>query len=266
MTDRRRRVGAGVARVHHALYAAACGRHPDLRPWHFQWLAAKILSRALPQRLARLRGDVLDVGCEDQPYRRWAVGAHRYVGADVSPGPRVDVVLEPGRPWPFDDGEFDGVICTQVLEHVADLDSLLAEIARVLRPEGLVVLSVPFIYSEHGGVHDYRRLSRHGVLRLLDSQFTVEEVVTQGGVGSSVGALMLNWVHTVMTSSGAATLVLTATLPIFIAFCAAVNGVGELLDRLDRTDLFYGNVLVVARRREIQVSGEGSAQVRQLAG
>jgi len=44
---------------------------------------------------------------------------------------------------PFPDGAFDKVICAEVLEHLADDSSAMAELARVLRPGGLLAISVP---------------------------------------------------------------------------------------------------------------------------
>jgi ubiquinone/menaquinone biosynthesis C-methylase UbiE len=44
---------------------------------------------------------------------------------------------------PFADGEFDALVCLSVLEHVTELDAALGELARVLRPGGVVVLGFP---------------------------------------------------------------------------------------------------------------------------
>jgi SAM-dependent methyltransferase len=49
---------------------------------------------------------------------------------------------------PFDDGAFDCVICSEVLEHIPDHESALAELVRVLKPQGHLVLSVPRYFSE----------------------------------------------------------------------------------------------------------------------
>lgn len=49
---------------------------------------------------------------------------------------------------PFSTGVFDRVICSEVLEHVRDPGQALAELARVLKPGGLVALSVPTPFSE----------------------------------------------------------------------------------------------------------------------
>jgi SAM-dependent methyltransferase len=44
---------------------------------------------------------------------------------------------------PFGDGEFDGLVCLSVLEHIRELDAALAELARVVRPGGVLVLGFP---------------------------------------------------------------------------------------------------------------------------
>jgi SAM-dependent methyltransferase len=254
LSNARTRAGA-LMMAYRAVYAILCGRHPRLKPWHFQYLSGTILYRTLPSRLSLLDGVILDVGCGEQPYRQWMTRAERYVGLDTIPGPTVDVVIEPGRPWPLPADEFDGIVCTQVIEHVAQLDLTLAEITRTLRPGGRLVLSVPFIYNEHDPQHDYRRLSRHGVRQLLGPQYAIEEIVPQGAVGSTLGAMFLNWVELSMTRTGITMAVLTLLFPAWLALCAAVNCLGLALDRLDRTNAFYGNVLVVARLREARALG-----------
>jgi ubiquinone/menaquinone biosynthesis C-methylase UbiE len=58
-----------------------------------------------------------------------------------------------GRVMPFEDGSFDSVISIETLEHVEDEVQTLAEIQRVLAPQGTLVLSVPnkwWIFETHG--------------------------------------------------------------------------------------------------------------------
>jgi ubiquinone/menaquinone biosynthesis C-methylase UbiE len=47
------------------------------------------------------------------------------------------------------------VICTQVLERVADLSAVLRELYRVLKPGGSLWLTAPFFFAEHMQPHDY---------------------------------------------------------------------------------------------------------------
>jgi 2-polyprenyl-6-hydroxyphenyl methylase/3-demethylubiquinone-9 3-methyltransferase len=95
--------------------------------------------------------DVLDLGCAggfmaEALARRGAtvtgidpaadaVEAARRHAAETGLRIRYDTGV--GEALPYGDGAFDAVVCVDVLEHVADLDLVLSEVARVLRPGGL---------------------------------------------------------------------------------------------------------------------------------
>ena len=248
VTNIKRRLGVRAAAGYNRIYDAVCGRHPALRPWHFQWLAGRPLYGVLAPTLGSLTGNVLDVGCGEKPYAAWAVRASDYFGIDVAPGPRVDAVIEAGAPWPIAGRTFDAVVCTQVLEHVSDLADARDELVRAIRPGGLAVVSVPFLYHEHGAPHDYRRFSRHGAAELLGNRLELVSVTAVGGIGSTLAALLLAWIESSLTARGAGLVALTALFPVWLAMCLMVNGLGLVLDRLDRTGRFYAEVVVVARK------------------
>jgi len=73
-------------------------------------------------------------------------GARERLGLDLD-GPHVyrGVSIERGdaNRMPYGDGRFDAVVCNSVLEHDPRFWLTLAEIRRVARPGGLVVLGVP---------------------------------------------------------------------------------------------------------------------------
>lgn len=243
------RGGDDAGTLLHRLHVLAVGRHPHLRPWHHQWLAGTPLYRVLRPLLATLEGDVLDVGCGDKPYRTWLPGARSYYGIDVFPGPEVDALIEPGRPWPVGDAQYDVVLCTQVLEHVADLHHTVGELRRALRPGADAVITVPWIYGEHNAPHDYRRLSQHGIRRLLeDHDLELVALQPHGAIGSTLGAIALSWSFDAMRRTRRATLLSAPLLPLWTLACWAVNVAGITIDRLDRTGMYYGNLLVHARR------------------
>src|SRR5207237_10531335 len=126
-------------------------------------------------------GRMLDVGCGDKPYAQWLTSAAEHVGLDVYPGSQVDVVVQPGETWPFPDESFDALLCTQVLEHVADLGHVVGEIHRVLRAGALLIVSAPFAYNEQGAPADYRRFSAHGLRSLFEDDYETVALSRRGG-------------------------------------------------------------------------------------
>ena len=101
--------------------------------------------RSLPEA-----GDALDLGCGDGRLGA-ELRARTVVGADVSAlaleraRGRLGRVqrIEPDEPLPFADGSFDLVLCAETLEHVRDVQLLLSELRRVLRPGGALALTTP---------------------------------------------------------------------------------------------------------------------------
>ena len=53
------------------------------------------------------------------------------------------VELEPDAPLPFEDSAFELVLCAETIEHVRDVQLLLSEVRRVLRPGGRLALTTP---------------------------------------------------------------------------------------------------------------------------
>jgi SAM-dependent methyltransferase len=244
------REGRSVMGRYGRVYAKLAGELPDLKPWHSQWLAVRDLHADLEEVLGAqdATARVLDVGCGTQPYRRWLPEGAEYVGLDVAPGPHVDVVAERGKSWPLPDASFDVVLCTQVLEHVDDLELAVREIDRVLKPGGVVVVSVPFSYNEHGAPDDYRRFSRFGLAQVFDAGYSVESLRREGGIGTTLGVLFLNWVDVSLGRRRSTRGLKVLLLPGWLVACGLVNGLARLLDRIDGTGAFYSLVLLVARK------------------
>ncbi|MEW6267171.1 MAG: methyltransferase domain-containing protein [Thermodesulfobacteriota bacterium] len=232
-----------------SIHDLLCGAHPNVYPWHFQWLAIKHLNRDLRRLLPELSGRVLDVGCGLKPYENLLTGALEYRGLDVKPGPQVDLVISPRTAWPVPEASFDAVLSTQVLEHVSDLQFTLSEIHRVLSPGGVLILSAPFIYNQHGAPDDFFRWSKYGLKVLLGGEFEITNIKTQGRVGSTLGSLFLNWLDMSFNLTKGTRFLKGFLLPLWMIFSLLTNLFCTLIDCLDRTDSFYANVLVTARKK-----------------
>jgi SAM-dependent methyltransferase len=77
-----------------------------------------------------LQGSVLDVGCDEAVLREF-VGADRYTGIDISDAADIRQNLMENGKLPFEDGQWDAVTCTDVLEHLENLHEIFEELVRV---------------------------------------------------------------------------------------------------------------------------------------
>ena len=60
------------------------------------------------------------------------------------------------------------MLCNQVLEHVFNPDEFLLKINRVLKNDGKLLLTVPFVWDEHEQPFDYARYSSFGLKALIE--------------------------------------------------------------------------------------------------
>jgi SAM-dependent methyltransferase len=131
---------------------------------------------------------VLDVGCGDRPYEQHFSHC-RYVGLDVSPAKwpsvyekRPDVAYD-GLNLPFASNTIDHVICTEVLEHCLDPDGLLRQIHRVMKTDGCLFLTVPFMWAQHNLPFDFRRYTMEGIRKQVEGahfRVTAMDKLTRG--------------------------------------------------------------------------------------
>jgi SAM-dependent methyltransferase len=121
---------------------------------------------------------VLDVGGRLQPYRELLEGRiQRYISVDIRQTPVVDVIAA-GERIPFAADTFDLILCMQVLEYVPEPQIVMAEIYRVLRPGGTLILSAPAAQPRDADEECWR-FHPAGLRKLLAGYADVE-VVPEG--------------------------------------------------------------------------------------
>ena len=140
-----------------------------------------------------ISGKTLDFGAGSAKYRG-LISPHtsEYITFDVVHGTNVDVVGDAHK-TPFESNAFNTIICTQMLEHVEKPWIVIAEIKRILKPNGVCIITAPFLIPYHADPHDFFRYTREGLLSLFKNErFAIEESGTYGR-GPSVLAEMFHF-------------------------------------------------------------------------
>jgi SAM-dependent methyltransferase len=141
--------------------------HP--RPWDHDYVLMRQTASALSALISRHVPahrplTVLDYGCGPMPYKPlFDLRGGRYLGADLADNTEADVFIDERGKLPLADGSVDVVISSSVLEHVLDVRDYLSECRRVLRPDGVLLLSTHGMWIYHPHPTDVRRWTRWGL-------------------------------------------------------------------------------------------------------
>lgn len=115
---------------------------------------------------------VLDFGCGDGRYKKYVIPNNEYIGIDVAESghgsnKNYDVLYNK-KEIPFKDETFDAIIFTEVLEHIEDVDLTISELNRVLKTNGKLFVTTPFIWAEHETPYDFQRYTSFGIKKLFE--------------------------------------------------------------------------------------------------
>ena len=147
------------------------GFNPPLRsPYYFirQELLKKVDKYSL-----ELSGNLLDFGCGSKPYKSLFTNATTYTGVDFENighphlNEQIDIFYD-GKTLPFENEEYDSIFTSEVFEHIFNLEEIIPELNRVLKPNGKILITCPFAWNEHEVPHDYARYTQFALRNLLE--------------------------------------------------------------------------------------------------
>lgn len=191
---------------------------------------------------------ILDVGCGSKPYKD-LFGTNEYVGIDIQGGGHLDEKKSidayfDGKTIPYGAESFDVVLCTQVLEHVEDPDALLRESYRVLKNNGIIYLTMPFIWPEHEVPYDFRRFTRFEHEKIFkDAGFKIEKIDSTCGVFGTCGQLISAYIFENLRK-------FSLVLAVIFAFllCFPIQFLAIVMDTILRNNWITLDYVIIARK------------------
>jgi len=184
---------------------------------------------------------VLDIGGRIQPYRSLMLDKDtRYIAVDLRLTSLVDVIADANR-LPFSEARYDLVICTQVLQYVSNPFETVAEIRRVLKPGGFLLLSVPSLYPSDSSIDGWRCFP--AALRQLTAEFSAVEIAAEGSSVVGLFRTLNVWLDWFARPAFLKSLIRHTAIPMF-------NLAAVLLESATRkrNETFSPNFSVLARR------------------
>lgn len=211
----------------------------------------KGLLRGISSYSQHMKGVMLDFGCGSKPYKK-LFNVSEYIGLDIQESghthksEQIDVYYD-GEKIPFDDNYFNSIFSSEVFEHVFNIEDILIELNRVLKPDGMLLATVPFVWDEHEIPFDFGRYTSFGIKHLLEKH----------GFKLIKSEKTTNYVETVFQMWNA--YIYQYVLPVnpliklllTIIFIFPTNVLGIILSKiLPDNRNFYNNNIILAQKNE----------------
>ena len=221
-----------------------------INPFYF---SRKGLYKHVSELISNLNGRILDLGCGSKPYKQLC-NYDEYIGVELDT-PENRETRDPdcfydGENVPYNDKYFDSVLFNQVLEHVPDQDLMLSEINRLLKIDGLLLLTVPFVWDEHEQPNDYVRFSSFGLKRIMNKNgFEVLELRKTVNNFGIVVQLFVAYIFKVLKTKSTAFNIL-----INILVVSPIMIIGLLLSLIlpKNNDLYLDNVVLCKKVNDLK--------------
>lgn len=215
------------------------------------WLIYNIGDRFLIKYSKYIKGHFVDLGSGEAPYKDFFLQfADKYTGVDWSNtlhNSQADVVSDLNKEISLPDEIADTVIALSVMEHLCEPQTFLNEAYRILRPNGYIILQVPFQWWVHEAPYDYFRYTYFGLKHIFQKAGFVDIRIESQSVFFTMLIIKINYfsLRLIRGPKVFKLIIKTALIPIWT--------VGQLiapfLDKLDKNWLLETTgYFVIARK------------------
>ena len=228
-------------------------RHSFLHPRH---LAQEELWRFVAAEGPQLRGKLLDIGCGKKPYTSLFSSVDMYIGIDVPStmhGLSAVDAISTALSLPFQDGSFDSLVCTEVLEHTPDPLVALGEMWRVSKEGATLLITVPLSEQLHEEPYDFYRFTHYGLEYLLKtSGWRILRLRERGGAWLELGYRLSSLLYSTLgasrdTAGGMKPRMILG--PPVVAICAGIQIMAALMNTLWPAQVSTIGYCVVAEKQ-----------------
>lgn len=204
-----------------------------------------------------LHGKLLDIGCGEKPYEHLFKDT-KYTGIDFknySPykgnlsksGPDMffDDNYSKKSVLPFKNNNFDIICAFQTLEHVSNPQKLFKEMCRILKINGFILLTVPFIWGLHEKPNDYFRYTGYSINNLaIDNHAKIIYEKKEGGLFSVIENLIQNYLSE-LNNRSKYYYVLTVPLYSLVLFFSYISVIIE--KHVKSSDVFLNYIFLIKK-------------------
>ncbi len=186
-----------------------------------------------------ISGRTLDLGAGSAKYREIIKqSSSEYITFDMIAGEKIDVVGDVLN-LPFNNESFDTVISTQVLEHLEKPWTMVKEVRRVLKENGICILTAPFLNPYHADPHDYFRYTVEGTRSLFENEgFKIIECDSYGQLFSVISEFIrFSWFNPYKKRKRGSWKI--------VHFMAKI---ANFLNKFVKADIIYANTYIIAKK------------------
>lgn len=220
------------------------------------YLIRNRLLRGIEQLVPELKGRMMDFGCGQKPYKSLFT-VDEYIGVDYdNPGHEhtneaIDVYYD-GKTIPFANEYFDSIFSSEVFEHIFNLPEIIKELNRVIKINGLILITCPFAFCEHEIPNDFARYSSYAIKHLfVQNGFEVLIQLKTGNSLEAISQLRLTYIHQHITPVVRKIPVLRSVFRLFTY--TTINLLTLLASKIlpPGKDLYMNNVLLCRKLKNL---------------